>query len=82
LLAPLAALIAVTVSGPTYTDAPNQGAMVVRFLALVIWFFVVSIGSIVTLLSTKQKRGAEYILFGCAALSSLFLFYAISTSMN
>jgi hypothetical protein len=78
----LAALVTVAVSGPTYTEAQNQGAMVVRFFGLVAWFFIAVIGSIITLLAIKPKGGREYLTSGCASLASAFLFYAISISIK
>lgn len=80
-IAPFAALLVVKLSGPTYTDAPNQGAMVLRFLGLIAWFFIASIGTGITLLTIKSKHKIEVTASVCAALASFFVFYAISTRL-
>ena len=81
-LAPLAAILAVKLSGPTYTEAPNQDAMVIRFLALFVWFFIATIGAAVTLLSMKPKSKMEYLESGCSVIASLFIFFVISITMK
>lgn len=81
-LAPFAALLAVKLAGPGYTDAPNQAAMVIRLLGIVAWFLIVSIGTVITLVSIKQKKRTDYLVCGFAAIASCLLYLAISTSMK
>ncbi len=52
----ISAPIACYISGPTFSSNVNQGAMVVRFLWMVIFPFL----SIVPIVMAKQLSGEEY----------------------
>jgi uncharacterized membrane protein YqiK len=82
LVAPIAAIVTVWLSGPTYTTAPNQGAMVVRFLGLVTWLAFSCLGCLLTPLIMKTKNKEEWIVSIGAGAASIFVFYAISTEMK
>lgn len=56
LTAPLASVATVLLSGPTYTTAPNQGAMVIRFLGMIAWFIIASVGCLLTPLVINAKN--------------------------
>lgn len=81
-LAPLAALLVAELSGPTYTDAPNQSAMIIRGFGLIFWFFIALPGCLFTLLSVKPKEKIEWVGAACAAVASVFVFFVISSSMK
>jgi hypothetical protein len=82
LVAPIAALVTVALSGPTYTTAPNQGAMVVRFLGLLVWLAIGGIGSLMTPLLLKSPTKSDWIAVLSAGLGSTLLFYLICTGMR
>lgn len=77
LVAPLAALATLWLSGATYTDAPDQGAMLVRFLALLLWIGVAFLGSVLTPLIVKTKLKRDWLLCLLAGLGSVAIFYFI-----
>jgi hypothetical protein len=76
--APVASTATIWLSGPTYTTAPNQGAMVVRFLGLISWLAIAAIGCLLTPLVMKAKNKEEWVTSITAGIGSVFLFYAIS----
>lgn len=82
LVAPILAWVTITLSGPAYTTAPNQNAMVIRFFGLLIWLVLAGIGLFVTKLLVKSLTKDEWIAFLSADLSSVLLFYLIISGLT
>lgn len=55
-IAPIYSFLVVAMSGPTYTGAPEQGAMVVRFLGCIAF---VGLSIILVAMALNQARGAS-----------------------
>lgn len=75
-LAPVLGLASAHATGPVFTDAVNQGAIVMRFFAFVLW----SLGSLtamgVILLCLRKVTSDEVLLGALCALVSIGIFYA------
>jgi len=82
LIAPMAGISSTVISGPTYTTAANQDAMLVRGLALIAWICVTSIGVITTLVALKCRKTSEWMIALSAFLGGIFVFYAINAELN
>jgi hypothetical protein len=82
LIAPIAGISSTVISGPTYTTAANQDAIVVRGIALITWICFTSIGLLVTLFTLKNKTKREWMVAFSAFFGAIFIFYAINTEMN
>lgn len=81
-LAPFAALATLWVSGSTFTTAPDQGAMLVRFLALMLWLVVSCVGGIVTAVILKAKKPMDWGVLLLAVIGSVLVFYTICVGVN
>lgn len=80
--APIAAMLTIWLSGPTYTTAPNQGAMVIRFLGLIAWLVIAGLGCLLVPLTMKTKKTEEWITSIGSGIGSVVIFYAISTGIK
>lgn len=81
-LAPVLALVTIKVSGPTYTTAVEQGAIVTRFFAMVFWTLGCLVGMGITLLLMPKVKTDELITGLLSALFSAGIFYVMVNSVG